>query len=315
MAKNVIVTGGLGFIGSNIARHLSEDFNITIIDTPSMANIKNLWGVPYVLIRPEDKSRVTSLAELSAVIHMGAISSTTETDTQQILSSNIDDSIWWKNFCLKRDIPLIYASSASVYGDGASGFEDDSNLEYMLKLKPLNLYSWSKHYIDCDFIRAGYFTSRAPIYGLRFFNVYGESEDSKGNTASVLSQRRFDILKNNTIQLFRSEKVPPHEASRDFVSVKLILQVISKILNNEVSPDIYNIGTGVALTFTELFEHAIQFASSRSILQYIPIPDLLLPQYQFFTQASVAKLTCAMPGLEPSNYKMYLQEYVTSWKS
>ena len=303
----ILITGGAGFIGSNIAFQLNKNnLNVAICDWLGQDDKwKNLQHVvPEDLIAPETLSSWLDQQgkNLSAVIHMGAISATTETDADLIIERNFRLSVALWRFCAAHNIPFIYASSAATYGDGSNGFSDDTDDQNMTRLKPLNPYGWSKHLFDrwvLAQIRRG--MEAPPKWaGLKFFNVYGPNEYHKGSMKSVIAQNYGRVASGEAIKLFKSYHTEYADGGqmRDFIYVKDCVRVVTWMLDHTFDSGIYNIGTGVARSWNDLATAIFAASGLDPKIEYIDMPEALRDRYQYFTEAGMAKLIAAgFPGL------------------
>ena len=297
----IVVTGGAGFIGSNLVAALEEHTSEKIIvcdyidssDKWQNINKRNIKDV----ISPEalPKWLSNNISRVEIIFHLGAISSTTERNTEQIVSNNycLSQNLW--KICTNHNLRLIYASSAAVYGDGDSGFEDTVSLEYMEKLCPLNPYGWSKLLFDQ---KVAYYTgikSFTPIQwvGLRFFNVYGPNEFHKENQQSVIPQFWNQIKETGHVRLFKSydPKYPDGGQMRDFIYVDDCVDVMVWLYENISTSGIYNVGTGQARTFEDVVK-AISGEQTVNI-EYFHMPPNIKKHYQYFTQADIKNLRAA----------------------
>lgn len=321
--KQIIVTGGTGFIGSNLLYSLECHgySNIVCIDSFGVGekwkNVSSLNKTRFVL--PEDMQDylLKNINEIFAIIHLGGISSTTEDNVDAIVKTNIDLSISLYEICKQNNLQFIYASSASTYGDGSLGFEDGYNLDYLYKLRPLNPYGWSKHCID-RYI-ANDIKNNKPknqIVGLKFFNVYGPNEHHKGNQSSVIYKFFNEVISNNEIKLFKSYKKGYDDGmqERDFVYVEDCVNVILWLLENPHVKGLYNVGSGVPRTFNDVANCVINNCLNTSKLTYIEMPLKLQKHYQYHTEANLKKLREAgysksMTTLE-EGIKKYVNEYL-----
>jgi len=295
-----IVTGGAGFIGSNIVAALERRGSGPIVvvdrlrDGDKWHNIatRNL----YDIIAPENL--FTFLAEhenaIEAIVHMGAISATTERDADKVFRNNFQLSMALWHWCASSDTRFIYASSAATYGDGQQGFEDDSSPEFLAGLRPLNPYGWSKHLFDrrvADLIDRD--APRPPQWaGLKFFNVYGPNEYHKGRMSSVVSQIFPLARAGEACRLFRSHR-PDYEDGgqlRDFVWVGDCVDIVLWLLDHAAVSGLFNCGTGKARSFADLASAVYQSLGRAPNIEFIDTPEDIRGKYQYFTQAPMARL-------------------------
>lgn len=295
-----LVTGGAGFIGSNIAKRLSnQGKDVIICDWLGSDNIKwkNLIGTSIQrFVAPEDLDATLQdcRGKIEAVIHMGAISATTEVDGDLVMRSNFElsQNLW--NWCASEDIPFIYASSAATYGDGELGFVDGNDLEATRRLRPLNLYGWSKQLFDIwalTQVSKGRPTPRQWA-ALRFFNVYGPREGHKGSMMSIVCRNYEACAAGVPVSLFKSHKdgVKDGEQLRDFIHVEDCVNVIDFLLQNGTANGVFNVGTGQARSFRDLIAATYAACNQDEKIDYIPMPEALRNRYQYFTQAEMGHL-------------------------
>lgn len=320
--KLIFLTGGAGFIGSNVARSLTDEGRRVVISDRLGSDEKwqNLEGIAVDDVIHPDAS-VAWVSEhhrdLGAVIHMGAISATTERDVDSIIKNNIRLSIdlWSQSACNK--IPFIYASSAATYGDGSFGFLDSERLHDLGKLRPLNAYGWSKWLIDRKFVsnvQQG-LTHPPQWVGLRFFNVYGPYEDHKDEMRSVINKIYPLVRSGSPVSLFKSynPNFGDGQQKRDFVYVDDCVSVIKWFLDNPAVSGIFNVGSGQARSFKDLAISVFSAASKKPEITYIEMPDPLKSKYQYFTQADISKLRKAGFDRPFTPLEQGVQKYVSTY--
>jgi len=307
----IIVTGGAGFIGSNIVKGLNDIGikNIIIVDKLRNQNKwKNLVGLKFEDFIDKDAFldilRQNKIPHISAIIHMGACSSTTETDADYLMQNNFKYSKKIFLYCKRRKIPLIYASSAATYGDGSQGYDDA-----LFDLKPLNMYGYSKKLFD-DYMRE-HFDNSFQCVGLKFFNVFGPNEYHKGTMASMVFHGYNQIVKTGKVKLFKSENpnFKDGEQKRDFIYVKDAVKIVLFFLHNKDKSGIFNVGTGIARTFNDMMIATFAALKKKPNIDYIDMPEHLRGKYQYFTQAKMDKMIKA--GYTQAFYT--LEEGVTDY--
>jgi len=298
----ILVTGGAGFIGSNIVAALcARGERVVVSDRLGNGDKwRNLSKRPLEdLIAPEalDDWLAGCGDRLRAVIHMGAISDTTERDADALATNNfgLSKALW--RWCAAKGVPLIYASSAATYGDGAAGFDDDLSEAYLARLQPLNGYGWSKHLFDrwvAAQLDDG--TARPPAWaGLKFFNVYGPNEYHKGAQASVAYHLFRQIKEGAPARLFQSHNpdYPDGGQLRDFIWVEDCVAVVLWLLDRGETGGLLNVGTGQARSFADLARALFETLGEPQNIQYVPTPEAIRDKYQYFTEARMERLRAA----------------------
>jgi ADP-L-glycero-D-manno-heptose 6-epimerase len=256
----LLVTGGAGFIGSNVLASLNEAgrTDIAVNDIlGSDGKWHNLSGRQLAdFVPPNDLMRWLEGRKLDAVLHLGAISSTTATDGDLVMETNMRLSLRLFDWCAATRTPFIYASSAATYGDGAAGFSDDWSSGALKALKPLNLYGWSKHMFDLAVVERVARKDKLPPQwaGLKFFNVFGPNEYHKGEMMSLVAKRFADARAGEPIQLFKSYRagIGDGEQKRDFIYVDDAVAVMRWLMETPSVSGIFNVGTGKARSFRDL---------------------------------------------------------------
>ena len=319
------VTGAAGFIGSNLLAAIEDDPSISvaafdIIDSAEKkANVAKRRRVDWI----DPKETISFLASnrksVEAVVHLGAETSTAATDRSSVFAINVDLSTALWTLCAESSIPFIYASSASVYGNGGAGFDDTLDVNYLTALEPLNLYGESKLAFD-TFVAEQYAQGNQtpPAWaGLRFFNVYGPNELHKGTQASVVSQMYPVAARGESYALFRSHRddIADGEQKRDFVFVDDCVSIIRWIMATDGVTGLFNVGTGKARTFLDLANAVYRAADQPIRVEWRDTPAHLLAHYQYFTQADLTRLravgyTDACTSLE-DGVTLTIQKYLS----
>ena len=292
----IILTGGAGFIGSAMLWELNRNGmdDVLIVDNLESATSgkwKNLSGLSYSdIVSISDLPPLLEqnrLGNVSAIIHMGAISATTETDADLLLHNNYHYSRKLALSCAKSDIRFIYASSAATYGDGSLGYNDEE--EGIFALRPLNMYGYSKQLFDTWALKKGLLNHAA---GIKFFNVYGPNEYHKGDMSSVVLKAFHQIQETGQVKLFRSHRKDYRDGEqlRDFIYIKDCTAAMLWLLQNPSVCGIFNLGTGRARSFKDLVTATFDAMGKKPSIEYIPMPETLRDKYQYFTEAQTQKL-------------------------
>lgn len=323
----IIVTGGAGFIGSNLVAGLEEHGCRDIVICDVLGDGDKWRNIAKREIRdivhPDRLMDYlqTHAGDIEAIFHMGAISSTTEKDADLIIDTNfvLTRRIW--KWCGNNNVRLIYASSAATYGDGAQGFKDDSSTGALSALRPLNPYGWSKHVFDRRLARVmeEKIETMPPQWaGLKFFNVYGPNEYHKGEQMSVICKLYPQVMAGAAARLFKSNH-PDYEDGgqlRDFVWVGDCVSVMLWLYDNKDVCGLFNVGTGKARSFKDLAEATFKAAGKAPKIHYFDMPENLSRKYQNYTQADVSKLRAAgyqKPFTElEEGTRVYVQNYMSA---
>ncbi len=316
-----VVTGGAGFIGSVVIAELENNFPNTPIAVIDWLEEDDRWKninkrTVSNIIFPEDTFEVLEdhQSEIKAIIHMGAISTTTETNVNKIVEQNIGYSLDLFDWCTENDIPFIYASSAATYGEGENGFNDSIDPTHLKKLQPLNPYGFSKHMVDKAIIQKNEKPSQ--WVGLKFFNVYGPNEYHKGGQKSVVAHAFKQIQETGKMKLFKSHH-PDYEDGmqlRDFVYVNDIAKNIIWFIKNPQVSGIFNQGTGKARSFKDLTIATFKAMNLPENIEYIDMPENLQNQYQYFTEANMNSFNHVYKKHEGKEYKpTSLEDGVTDY--
>ncbi|KAB7627338.1 ADP-glyceromanno-heptose 6-epimerase [Alkalilimnicola sp. S0819] len=287
----IIVTGGAGFIGSNLVHALSARGPVAAVDDLSDGTkFRNLVGsgVADYLDHQDFLERIERDEDLgiTALLHQGACSDTTEWDGRYMMRNNYEYTKALFHYCQRRQIPFLYASSASVYGAGPVYREDPAHEA------PLNVYGYSKYLFD-EYLRRHLHALRAPVVGLRYFNVYGPREQHKGGMASVAFHFNSQIRETGRLRLFEgSDGYADGEQRRDFIHVDDVVAVNLWLLDHPEVSGIFNCGTGRSSAFNDVARAVIGW-HGRGEIEYIPFPDKLKGRYQSFTEADLGALRAA----------------------
>src|SRR4051812_15549674 len=297
----LLVTGGAGFIGSNLVAGVND---------ARRAHVALCGGVGHDgkrgnlakrqladIVPPAELPEWLKGRRLEAVVHLGAISDTTATDGDLVIATNFRLSLRLLDWCTVNVTPFIYASSAATYGDGAQGFCDEPSPAALNKLRPLNLYGWSKHLFDMAVMdRAARGEKLPPQWaGLKFFNVFGPNEYHKGSMMSVLARRFDDIKAGRTVQLFKSHRagIADGDQRRDFIYVDDAVRVVMWLLATPSVSGLFNVGTGAARSFRDLILAAYAALGAKANIEYVDMPEAIRGSYQYFTQSEVDRLQSA----------------------
>jgi ADP-L-glycero-D-manno-heptose 6-epimerase len=294
----ILVTGGAGFIGSNLCAALTaRGHEIVVVDRlRNNDKWRNLASHPPArIVSPEELPEyLANNPPIDLVFHLGAISSTTASDGDLVWSVNVDLSTMLWCWCARRSVRFIYASSAATYGDGAQGFED--GLRGISRLKPLNLYGWSKHVFDMAVARMIAREMAPPQWvGLKFFNVYGPNEAHKGVMASTIWAKIQEVRSGHTPRLYRSHHptIKDGEQSRDFVWVGDVVDVMLWFMDHPNHRGLFNVGTGEARTFRSLAEIICRCFEREPAIDFVDTPGALRGRYQNYTRAAIQRLRAA----------------------
>ncbi len=325
MRRIIFVTGGAGFIGSNIVAKLAEDSDLDVVvcdrlHEAELGKWKNIAKHPIGdFVAPEEMFEWLEKRwrDVELVVHMGAVSSTTEPDADKIVHTNFTLSRDLFRWCADRQRRFVYASSAASYGD-VTDFEDRDDVASLAALRPLNAYGWSKALFDLFAARQAARDYAPPQWaGLKFFNVYGPNEEHKHSMKSVASQIWPQVRDGHSVQLFRSyrEGVPDGGQTRDFVYVRDVADVVAWLSKNEQVNGIYNLGSGVARTFEDLAKAVFTAAGKPAQIEYTPMPPAIRDKYQYFTQARMERLRTAGYNQPMTTLEEGVGEYVRNYLS
>jgi ADP-L-glycero-D-manno-heptose 6-epimerase len=323
----ILVTGGAGFIGSALVWALNQRGHSDIVITDFLGSDekwKNLVPLKYAdyvdaaEFRRHLAQNAAVFGKFSAVFHLGACSATTEKNAAYLADNNFAYTKELATWSLASGARFIYASSAATYGDGAQGMDDkDDNLQ---RLRPLNMYGYSKHLFDLHAQRVGWLPR---IVGVKYFNVYGPNEDHKGDMRSLVNKAYQQILATGRVQLFKSHKpeFKDGEQMRDFLYVKDAVEMTLHFAEHPKGKTVgglYNLGSGQANTWLTLTRAIFAALGRAPQIDFIDMPEVLRGKYQYFTQADIAKLRAAgytrpMTPLEDA-VRDYVQGYLVPSK-
>ncbi|MDD5484102.1 MAG: ADP-glyceromanno-heptose 6-epimerase [Kiritimatiellae bacterium] len=297
MGGKYIVTGGAGFIGSNLIEALNrrgEEHILVVDDLGQDEKWRNLVGLNYADYWDKDDFRFhlrnDSLGEADIVFHLGACSSTTERNASFLADNNYRFTCELCEWCLRHKARFIYASSAATYGDGSEGYRDD--FEKIGRLKPLNMYGYSKQMFDLWALRHGLFDK---IAGVKYFNIYGPREAHKGDMRSMVHKAFCQIRETGTVRLFKSEN-PDYRAGeqlRDFMFVRDAVEATIFLAENGDANGLFNCGTAQARTWLDLARAVFAALKREPQIEFIDMPETLRAKYQYHTEADVSRLRAA----------------------
>jgi ADP-L-glycero-D-manno-heptose 6-epimerase len=317
----LLVTGGAGFIGSNIVASLNEAgrADVAVSDIlGSDGKWRNLAARQLAdFVPPADLMRWLEGRKLDAVIHLGAISSTTATDADAVMETNYRLSLRLLEWCAATRTPFIYASSAATYGDGQAGFSDDCSLAALKRLKPMNLYGWSKQLFDLAVVERAARKDKLPPQwvGLKFFNVFGPNEYHKGEMMSLVAKRFPEASAGRPVRLFKSHRsgIGDGEQKRDFIYVDDAVSVVHWLLETPSVSGIFNVGTGKARSFRDLIMAMFAALGREPTIEYIDMPESIRDSYQYFTQAEMENLRRAGFNAAFGTLEQGVTRYVKSY--
>lgn len=323
--KTILVTGGSGFIGSNLVAALLDrgTHNIVVSDTFGIGDKwRNLSKhVVHEIIPPAELFEwlEANHAQLDMIYHLGSISSTVEDHIDDVLKNNFSLTLKLWRFCNEKEVRLVYASAAATYGAGDHGFDDNLDVAYLRTLKPLSGYGWSKHLFDVHVATAvARGQVRTPQWvGLKFFNAYGPNEYHKGEQRSVISKIALHAIQAGNIKIFRSynKQYADGEQKRDVIYVKDIVRVLLWLLDSPKVSGLFNLGTGHASTFNNMARSIFTALGREQKIQYMDMPADLVKKYQYHTEAKMNRLRAAgytenFTSLD-AGVKEYVQNYLT----
>jgi len=313
-----VITGGAGFIGSNILDKLNSKGlqNIIIVDNLGKSDkwqnllgrrFENYFHKSSFLEKIEDDFHY--FGKIETIIHMGACSCTTENNMDYLVHNNLHYSQIMCKLALEHKARFIYASSAATYGLGENGFDDTSDIEL---LKPINRYGYSKQLFDQWIIKNRLLDE---VVGLKFFNVFGPNEQHKKSMVSMIYRGFEQIRENGKISLFKSNRsdYKNGEQKRDFIYVKDCVEIIWKLLGMKKINGIFNLGTGKARSWNDLAKGIFAVLNKKSKIQYINMPEDLNNSYQYFTEAKMNKILKKIPKFEFTPLEDGIRDYIDNY--
>jgi ADP-L-glycero-D-manno-heptose 6-epimerase len=317
--RMLLVTGGAGFIGSNLIAGLNEVGRTDIVVNDALGNTgkwRNLGKRQVAdVVPPGELSEWLDGRKLDAVVHLGAISDTTTTDGDLVLATNFRLSLRLLDWCTATRTPFLYASSAATYGAGTEGFDDEWSPAALQRLRPMNLYGFSKHLFDLAVVDR--FAKRAKLppqwVGLKFFNVFGPNEYHKGEMTSLIGKRFEDAKAGKPVHLFKSHRhgIGDGEQKRDFIYVDDAVAIMRWLLDTPAVSGIFNVGTGKARSFRDLIAAMFRALGHAPNIEYVDMPPTIRDQYQYFTQAKVENLCKAGYNADFTSLEEGVNRYVT----
>jgi ADP-L-glycero-D-manno-heptose 6-epimerase len=316
----LVVTGGGGFIGSVLAAHLNDCGHSDLVIVDRFGN-----GDKWRNIAKRDFFEIVTVEgllpwlgrfgeQVEAIFHLGANSSTTASDADEIIANNLNYSVALWRWCTERGKPLIYASSAATYGDGSAGFDDHGDRAAFKRLQPMNLYGWSKHAFDLWAMREAEAGRAPPLWvGLKFFNVFGPNEYHKGDMMSLVAKNYRKVASGEPIRLFKSHR-PDYadgEQRRDFVYAKDCATAMLWLWQQGRENGVFNLGTGQARSFLDLMRAVGTACGREPVIEYVDMPPAIRSNYQYFTEAVMSRLRQAGYNAPFTRLEDAVADYVT----
>lgn len=314
----IIVTGGAGFIGSSVIWELNKlgHEDIVIVDNlRDGVKWKNLRALKYADYFEKDDFIEHLMNHsfpfiISKIVHMGACSSPAQNDATYLVKNNYEFTKILADYSIDNGIRFIYASSAATYGEGENGFlDDESSID---KLRPLNMYGYSKQMFDLYAKRKGYFDK---IIGLKFFNVFGPNEYHKKDMTSKVYKAFHEINETGEIRLFKSENKnwKDGDSVRDFIYIKDVVKIIISFINKDIIVNgLFNVGTGVSRSWNDLANAVIKNMGKGEI-SFIDMPKSLIDKYQYYTESNNEKLLSVLEEIEFTTLEDAIEDYVSNY--
>jgi ADP-L-glycero-D-manno-heptose 6-epimerase len=321
----IIVTGGAGFIGSNLVAALEQHGHHDLVVCDRLGHGEKWRNLAKrelgAIIAPEELTAFLAdqrwRGTVEAIFHLGAISSTTEPDADLVVRSNFTLTMQLWDWCAEQTVPFIYASSAATYGAGTAGFDDDSSIAGLARLRPLNSYGWSKHLVDRRVARLVESNAPRPPHwaGVKFFNVYGPNEGHKGDMMSLVAKLYPRALAGEKARLFRSHNpaYPDGGQLRDFIYVRDCVDVLLWLFEQPEVNGLFNIGTGKARSFADLAAATFRAIGREPVLEFVDTPIEIRDKYQYFTEARMERLRQAGYDKPFTTLEDGVADYVTNF--
>jgi ADP-L-glycero-D-manno-heptose 6-epimerase len=321
----IIVTGGAGFIGSNLVAALEQHGHHDLVVCDRLGHGEKWRNLAKrelgAVIAPEELRAFLAdqrwRGTVEAIFHLGAISSTTEPDADLVVRSNFTLTMQLWDWCAEQTVPFIYASSAATYGAGTAGFDDDSSVAGLARLRPLNSYGWSKHLVDRRVARLVESNAPRPPHwaGVKFFNVYGPNEGHKGDMMSLVAKLYPRALAGEKARLFRSHNpaYPDGGQLRDFIYVRDCVDVLLWLFEQPEVNGLFNIGTGKARSFADLAAATFRAIGREPVLEFVDTPIEIRDKYQYFTEARMERLRQAGYDKPFTTLEDGVADYVTNF--
>ncbi len=316
--SRVLVTGAAGFIGSVLVWELNRRgcSKVVIADTEAQGEKKrNLAGLQYQeFVASGDllpRLSAGALGKFDFAFHLGACSSTTETNEKYLRENNYEYSRNFAEWALQEGVRFVYASSAATYGDGSAGM-DDTDPNQLEKLMPLNLYGQSKQWMDLYAWKHKWLDR---IVGLKYFNVFGPNENHKGDMRSLVCKSYLQVLETGVIHLFKSRR-PEYrdgEQKRDFLYVKDAVSMTLHLAANPSANGIFNIGSGKARSWVELSNAVFAALKREPRIEFIEMPEAIRDKYQYFTQADIGKLVSTGYSMPITPLEDAVRDYIVNY--
>jgi ADP-L-glycero-D-manno-heptose 6-epimerase len=314
----IVVTGGAGFIGSAIVWKLNKmgmDKIIIVDELGKDDKWKNLNGLKYEDFLHKDDFIGLVLQrnvpfKVTSIIHMGACSSTTETNADYLMDNNVHYSQELAKFSLEKGVRFIYASSAATYGDGTNGYNDDESI--MDQLRPMNMYGYSKHLFDTWIKRNGLIDK---VVGLKYFNVYGPNEFHKGEMRSVVHKAFEQVRDTGKVKLFKSYRpdFKDGEQKRDFIYIKDAVDMTLHFFEHHDKNGLFNVGTGKAQSWKELVTALFNAVGKPVNIEFVDMPEEIRNKYQYFTEANLKKIKSTGYDKPIMNVESGVTDYVKNY--